>query len=336
MSETLQPAGAETPRRMNGLVLMLAALATPAPPAIAQQTYPTKSIRFIIPYPPGGGTDIFARTLGAKLGEAFGQPLVMEQRPGAGGVIGAEAAAKAPPDGYTLLIGQASNLAINQHLMGRLPYDPIRDFTPVSLIAGSPNLLVVHPSLPARNVKELVALARARPGAINYASAGNGSPGHLASEYFKKVASIDVVHVPYKGANPALMDVLAGNVSFYFTSPVAAQPLVKAGRLRQIAVTSGTRFPPLPDVPTIAEAGYRDIDMTSWWGLLVPAGVPKDIVSRLHSETVKALDTAEMKQRLASQGAVVLTNTPEQFAAYLRSEIDKWGRIVKASGARLD
>ena len=300
------------------------------------QSYPVKPIRMIIPYPPGGGTDFFARTLGAKLSESLGQPLVMEQRPGAGGVIGAEVASKAAPDGYTLVIGQASNFAINQHLMGKLPYDPIRDFSPISLIGGSPNLLVVHPSLPVRAVKDLVALARAKPGAINYASAGNGSPGHLAAEYFKRIAKIDLVHVPYKGANPALMDVLAGNASLYFTSPVSAQALVQAGRLRQIAVTSAKRFPPLPDVPSIAESGYPEIDITSWWGLLAPAGVSRDIITRLNSETVKAMNTAEMKDRLASQGAAVMTNTPEQFAAFIKSEIGKWGQIVKASGARLD
>ena len=300
------------------------------------QSYPVKPIRMIIPYPPGGGTDFFARTLGAKLSESFGQPLVMEQRPGAGGVIGAEVAAKAAPDGYTVWIGQASNLAINQHLMGKLPYDPVREFSPVSLIGGSPNLLVVHPSLPVRAIRDLVALARAKPGAINYPSAGNGSPGHLAAEYFKRIAKIDLVHVPYKGASPALMDVLAGNASLYFTSPVSAQALVKAGRLRQIAVTSASRFPPLPDVPTIAESGYPEIDITSWWGLLTPAGVSRDIVTRLHSETVKAMNTSEMKDRLASQGAAVMTNTPEQFAAFIKSEIGKWGQIVKASGARLD
>ncbi|HYC48047.1 MAG TPA: tripartite tricarboxylate transporter substrate binding protein [Burkholderiales bacterium] len=300
------------------------------------QSYPVKPVRMIIPYPPGGGTDFFARVLGARLAETLGQQLVMENRPGAAGVIGADAAAKAAPDGYTIWIGQASNLAINQHLMAKLPYDPLRDFAPVTLIGGSPNLLVVHPSLPVKSVKDLVALARAKPGAINYASAGNGSPGHLAAEYFKRTAKIDMVHVPYKGANPALVAVLSGDAAFYFTSPVSAAPLVKAGRLRQIAVTSGKRFPPLPEVPTIAEAGYTDIDITSWWGLLTPAGVSREIIARLNTETVKAMNAPEMKERLASQGAVVMTNTPAEFAAFLKSEIGKWGRIVKASGARLD
>ena len=304
-------------------------------PVIAQ-SYPSKPIRLIVPYPPGGGTDIFARTLGSKLTATLGQQLVIEQRPGAGGVIGAEAAAKAAPDGYTLLIGQASNLAINQSLMGKLPYDSVKDFSPITLIAVSPSLLVVHPSLPVHTVKDLVALAKMKPGSINYASAGNGSPGHLAAEYFKKVAKIDIVHIPYKGAVPAMTDVIAGQTSLYFTSPIAAQPYVRSGRLRQIAVTSAQRFPPLPDVPALAEAGYPQYDMTSWWGLLAPAGVSRDIIARLHADTVKVLNTAEMKERLAGQGAMVVTNTPEQFAAYIKSEIANWSRIVRESGARLE
>jgi len=300
------------------------------------QGYPSKPVRLIVPYPPGGGTDIFARLVGAKLSDALGQPFVIEQRPGAAGVIGADAAAKSVPDGYTIVIGQASNLAINASLMKKLPYDPVRDFAPITRVAMSPNLLVVHPSLPVRSVKDLVALAKARPGAINYASAGNGSPGHLAAEYFRKIAKIDVVHIPYKGATPAMLDVIAGHVSYYFTSPVSAQPYVAAGRLRQVAVTSAKRFPPLPDVPAIAEAGYKDIDMVAWWGLLAPAGTPADIVNRLHGAAVKALNAPEFKDRLASQGAMVYTDTPAEFAAYIKSEIANWGKVVAASGASLD
>ena len=300
------------------------------------QSYPVKPIRLIVPYPPGGATDIFGRILGARLGELLRQQVVPEQRAGAAGVLGAEAAARAAPDGYTLVVGQASNLAINQHLMSKLPYDPVKDFAPITLIATSPNLLVVHPSLPARSVNDLVALAKARPGSINYASAGNGSPGHLAAEYFKKLAKVDIVHIPYKGATPALTDVIAGQASLYFTSPIAAQPYVQSGRLRQLAVTSAQRFPPLPDVPTVAESGLRDYEIVSWWGLLAPAGVPREIIARVHAEAVKALNTAEMKERLAGQSAMVVTNTPEQFAAYIKSEIANWGRIVAVSGARMD
>lgn len=302
----------------------------------AAQPYPTKPVRLLVPYPPGGATDIFARLVGAKLGESLGQSFVIEQRPGAAGVIGAEAAAKAAPDGYTVFIGQASNLAINQHLMKKLPYDPVKDFSPITRIASSPNLLVVHPSMPVRSIGDLVALAKARPGTINYASAGNGSPGHLAAEYFRKMAQIDIVHIPYKGATPAILDVIAGQASFYFTSPIAAQPHVRAGRLRQIAVTSAKRFPPLPQVPSIAEAGYKDIDIVSWWGLLAPAGVPPDIIGRLHAATVKVLESPEMRDRLASQGAIAVPESPADFAAYIKAEIANWGKIVSASGARLD
>ena len=319
--------------------LLRAAVAAGCAGAVAvagAQGYPSKPVRLIVPYPPGGGTDIFARLVGAKLSEALGQPFVIEQRPGAAGVIGADAAAKSAPDGYTIVIGQASNLAINASLMKKLPYDPVRDFAPITRVAMSPNLLVVHPSLPVRSVKDLVALAKARPGAINYASAGNGSPGHLAAEYFRKIARIDVVHIPYKGATPAMLDVIAGHVSYYFTSPVSAQPYVAAGRLRQVAVTSAKRFPPLPDVPAIAEAGYKDIDMVAWWGLLAPAGTPPDIINRLHGTAVKALNAPDLKERLASQGAMVYTDTPAEFSAYIKSEIANWGKVVAASGASLD
>jgi tripartite-type tricarboxylate transporter receptor subunit TctC len=318
------------------LKFALAAFALLSAGQALAQTYPARPVRMIVPYPPGGGTDIFARIVGAKLGEALGQQMVIEQRPGAAGVLGADAAAKAAPDGYTVLIGQASNLAINQHLMKKLPYDPVKDFAPVTLIASSPNLLVVHPSLPVRSIKDLVALAKTRPGAINYASSGNGSPGHLAAEYFKTLAKVDIVHIPYKGATPALIDVVAGQASLYFTSPVAAQPYVQSGRLRQIAVTSAKRFAPLPDVPAVAESGYKDVDISSWWGLLVPAATPRQIVTRLHAETVKVLAQPEMKDRLTGQGAGVVTSTPEEFAAHIKTEIANWGRIVAASGARVD
>ena len=318
--------------RLTGFVV----LACIAAHGFAQE-YPAKPIRMIVPYPPGGGTDFFARTLGARLSETLGQTIVMENRAGAAGVLGADAAAKASPDGYTLFIGQASNLAINPHLVAKLPYDPVRDFSPVTLVAGSPSLLVVHPSLPVYSVKDLVALARARPGAVNYASAGSGSPGHISTEYFKRVAGVDLLHVPYRGASPALVAVLTGEASLYFTSPVAAQPLVKAGRLRQVAATSARRFAPLPQVPTIAEAGYRGIDIVSWWGLLGPAGMPREIVARLHGETVKAMNAPETRDRLSAQGASVMTNrSPEEFGSFIRSEIEKWGRMVKASGAKLD
>ena len=305
-------------------------------PLARAQPYPQKPVRIIVPYPPGGATDIFARLLAAKFTESMGQQFIAEQRPGAAGVIGAELAARAAPDGYTLWIGQASNLAINQHLMKKLPYDPLKDFTPITMVATSPNLLVVHPSLPVRSIKDLITLAKSKPGSINYASSGNGSPGHLAAEYFKTVAKVDMVHIPYKGAAPALLDVIAGQAQLYFTSPVSAQPYVQSGRVRQIAVTSAKRFPPLPDVPAVAESGFPGFDISSWWGLLGPAGLPREIVSRLNTETVKAIDSGDTKERLAGQGVMVVTSTPEQFAAHIRSEIANWSRIVAASGARIE
>jgi tripartite-type tricarboxylate transporter receptor subunit TctC len=300
------------------------------------QQYPQKPVRMIVPFPPGGATDVFARLLAAKLTESMGQQFIVEQRPGASGVIGAELAARAAPDGYTLWVGQASNLAINQHLMKKLPYDPVKDFTPIALMTTSPNLLVVHPSLPVRTIKDLVTLAKSKPGAINYASSGSGSPGHLAAAYFNTVAKIDMVHIPYKGAAPALLDVIAGQAQLYFTAPVSAQPYALSGRVRQIAVTSAKRFALLPDVPSVAEAGFPGFDIASWWGLLGPAALPKDIVARLNAETIKGIDGGDTKDRLAGQGVMVATNTPEQFAAYIRSEIANWGRIVAASGARIE
>lgn len=300
------------------------------------QPYPAKPVRIIVPYTPGGATDILARLLAAKFTDSMGQQFIAENRPGAAGLVGAELAARAAPDGQTLWVGQASNLAINQHLMKKIPYDPLTAFTPITLVATSPNLLVVHPSLPVRSIKDLIALAKAKPGVINYTSSGSGSPGHLAAEYLKKLAALDMVHIPQKGAAPALLDVIAGHADLYFTAPISAQPLVKTGRIRQIAVTSAKRFPPLADVPTVAEAGFPAFDIAGWWGLLAPAALPRDILARLHTETLKAVEQRDTRDKLAAQSIVVITNTPEQFAAYIRSEIANWSRIVAASGARIE
>ncbi|HWP86998.1 MAG TPA: tripartite tricarboxylate transporter substrate binding protein [Burkholderiales bacterium] len=298
------------------------------------QNYPVKPIRLVSPYPPGGANDILARIVGQKLGESLGQQIVIENRGGATGNIGAEYVAKAAPDGYTILMGQASNLTINVSLMSKMPYDPVKDLAPVTLVATTPNLLVVHPSLPVRTVKDLVALAKAKPGSVNYASSGSGSAGHLAGELFKRVAHIDMVHIPYKGAAPALTDVVAGQAQIYFTSPVSATPFVKGGRLRMVAVTSLKRSPSLPDIPTVAESGYPDFDVVSWWGILTPAGVPKDIITKLHTEIVKVLTLPEIKAKFADQGADVANDTPEHFAAYIKSEIAKWAKLIKELGVK--
>jgi tripartite-type tricarboxylate transporter receptor subunit TctC len=300
------------------------------------QTYPAKPIRLIIPFPPGGATDALGRTVVQKLGESLRQQVIADNRPGASGILGMELAAKAPADGYTLVVGQASNLAINLALMGKLPYDPVAAFSPITLIATTPNVLVVHPSLPVRSIKDLVALAKAKPGKINYASSGIGSPGHLVTERFKIAAKIDMVHIPYKGAGPALTDVVAGHADIYFTSPISAQPFVKSGRLRVVAVASAKRSASMPDVPTVAEAGYPEVDSTSWWGLLAPAGVPKDIIDRLNAETLKLLNQTDVKQRLMSEGADPAPTTPEQFALFIKNEIVKWASLVKLTGVKLE
>jgi tripartite-type tricarboxylate transporter receptor subunit TctC len=326
---------------MNGIVYIagaaLAGMVAVAGNTALAQAYPVKPIRMIVPFPPGGTTDLLARTLGPRLSESLGEQVVVENRAGATGNIGADVAAKSAPDGYTLLIGQASNIAINITLMGRLlPYDPVRDFTPVTLLASTPNVLVVHPSLPVHSVRDLIALAKAKPGAINYATSGNGSPGHFCAELLKKLAGIDMVHIPYKGAGPALIDVVGGHASLYFTSMPSAQPFVPSGRLRVIAQTSARRSPSMPDLPTVAEAGFSGYDITSWWGVLTPAGVPKDIASRLHTEIVRILNTAEVKERLAGMGTDVVSNTPEQFAAYIKAEISKWAKMIKDTGIKLE
>jgi tripartite-type tricarboxylate transporter receptor subunit TctC len=231
-------------------------------------------------------------------------------------------------------MGQASNLTINISLMSKMPYDPVKDLAPVTLVATTPNLLVVHPSLPVRTVKDLVALAKAKPGSVNYASSGSGSAGHLAGELFKRVAHIDMVHIPYKGAAPALTDVVAGQAQLYFTSPISAQPFVKGGRLRMVAVTSLARSPAMPDIPTVAESGYADFDVVSWWGILTPAGASKEIIAKLHTEIVKVLAMAETRAKFADQGADVASNTPEQFAAYIKSEITKWAKLIRELGVK--
>ena len=319
--------------RSKIILAVVAAFLIPAGGAAAQ-SYPANPVRLVSPYPPGGANDILARIIGQKLGEDLGQQIVVENRGGATGNIGAELVAKAPPDGYTLLMGQASNLSINISLMGKLPFDPIKDFAPITLVATTPNLLVVHPSLPVKTVKDLVALAKAKPGSLNYASSGSGSAGHLAAELFKQVAHVNIVHIPYKGAAPALTDVVAGQAQLYFTSPISAQPFVRGGRLRMVAVTSLKRSPSMPDIPTVAESGYPDFDVVSWWGILAPAGVPREIISKLHMQIVKILAMPDVKAKLAEQGADAASNTPEQFAAYIKSEITKWGRLIKELGVK--
>jgi tripartite-type tricarboxylate transporter receptor subunit TctC len=302
----------------------------------AQPQYPVKAIRYVVPFPAGGPLDIVARAIGQELGKSWGQPVIIDNRPGAGGNIGADLVAKSPPDGYTILMGAVSTHAINVTLYAKLPYDPVRDFAPVTLITSVPNVLVLHPSVPAKNVAELIALAKARPGQLNFASGSTGSAGHLAGELFKTMASVDMVHIPYKGAAPAVVDLLAGHVSLMFDNMSSALPNIKAARVRALAVTTLKRSPLLPQLPTISEAGLKGFDISTWFGIFAPAGTPPDIVARLNAETVRVLNTPEMKERLLLLGAEPVGNKPDELAAFVRLEIQKYAKVIKASGAKAD
>jgi tripartite-type tricarboxylate transporter receptor subunit TctC len=304
--------------------------------AVAQANYPAKAIRYIVPFPAGGPLDIVARAIGQELTKSWGQPVIVDNRPGAGGNIGADIVAKAPPDGYTILMGAVSTHAINVTLYRKLPYDPIKDFAPVTLITSVPNVLVVHPSLPVRNVKDLIALAKARPGQLNFASGSTGSAGHLAGELFDSMAGVQMTHIPYKGAAPAVIDLIAGHVSLMFDNLSSALPNIKAARVRAIAVTTLKRSPLLPDVVTISESGLRGFDVSTWFGIFAPARTPPDIVAKLNGEIVRVLHTRDMRERLALLGAEPIGNQPDEFAAFIKTEIPKYAQVIKASGAKAD
>ena len=301
------------------------------------QQYPTKPIRMVIGFAPGGGTDIVGRILSQKLAEALGQPVMPDNRGGAAGQIGTDVVAKAPSDGYTVLMGHIAALSILPSLVQKLPYDPVKDFAPVSLVAIGPNLLVVHPSLPVKTVKDLIALAKARPGQLQFASPGAGSVQHLAGELFKLNAKVDMLHVPYKGSGQSIVDLVAGHVHLNFDSVPPVLPHVKSGRLRAIAVTSEKRYALLPEIPTVSESGLPGFDMSTWWGLLMPSnGNSKQVVARLHAETVKILRMPDVKERMAAVGAETVGNSPEEFAAFIRAERTKYAKIVKDANIKLD
>jgi len=300
------------------------------------QSYPSKPVRLIVPFPPGGSTDTLARLLGSKLGETWKQQFMIDNRPGASGVIGTELGAKAPPDGYTLLMGSGGPLTILPGLMTKLPYDPIKDFAPITVMAAVPNLIATHPSVPVKNVKELIALARSRPDQLGFSSNGAGTPGHLAGELLKTMASVRMTHVPYKGAAGATMAVLTGDVALTITTTTAILPLAKAGRLRIIAATTLQRLPQLPDVPTVAESDLPRYEAISWFGLVAPAAVPADIVRRITVDTIAAINTPEMRSHIASHGATPVANTPEQMRQQIRDDYEKWVKIIKASGAKAE
>lgn len=300
------------------------------------QTYPAKPIRLVTPYAPGGTADILSRVVGRKLSEAWSQQVVIDNRPGASGMLGADIAAKAPPDGYTILMAYVAEIAITQSLFRSMTYDPVKDLAPVTLAAVTPMIFVVHPSLPARNVSELVALAKSRPGQLPYASAGNGSPAHLAFELLQRSARIEITHIPYKGAAPALTDLLGGHVVMFFSGMPPAMPHVKAGKLRAIAVSTAKRSPAAPEVPTVAESGVRDFDISTWFGVFAPAATSKDIIGKLNAEISRALTLPDVRERLAREGAETAPNSPEQFGKFIQSEIAKFARIIRESGARAD
>jgi len=305
-----------------------------AQPVLAQ-TYPSKSIRVIIAQAPGSTTDVVARVVGNKMAEGLGQQLVVDARPGAGGTLGTELAARAPADGYTLFMANNSTHGSNPALYAKLSYDAVKDFTPIIYVVSTPYVLSVHPSLPAKNLKELIALAKARPGQINYASAGNGSTHHLSGELLKSMAGIDIVHIPYKGTTPAISALISGEVSIMFATVTGIQPQIKAGRTRGIAVTTPKRSAMLPELPTMGEtlAGF---EMLSWFGLLAPAGTPPAIISRLNAETAKVLANPEVKALLAAQGCEVVSGTPEQFGDYIKSEITKFTKLARATGIKAE
>lgn len=299
------------------------------------QAYPSKAVRMIVPFPPGGGTDYTARLIGQKLSELWGQPVVVENRPGASTIIGSDLVAKAPPDGYTLIMG-STNHTINPSLIAKLPYDTIRDFAPITVCVTSSYVLVVHPSLPVKSVKELIALAKKRPGEINYSSSGSSGPQHLAGELFKMMAKVDITHIPYKGGGPAATALVGGHVQMQFSTPVSALPHLKAGRLRPLAVTGLKRSDAFPELPTISEAALPGYEAVTWWGLLAPAHTPREIVNKVHGDVVKVLQSPDTKEKLARQGVSPAGTTPEQFAEMIQRDIVKLGKVVKAANVKLD
>jgi len=303
--------------------------------AAAAQGYPNRALRIVVPFPPGGTSDILARTIGARLSESFGQPVVIDNRPGAGGNIAAEHVAKSTPDGYTLIMG-TSSLAIGQSLYRKLNYDLVRDFAPITQAVNYANLLVVHPSTGFSSMNDLLAAAKAKPGALSYGTAGNGTPPHMTGELFKSYTGVDLQHIPYKGGAPAIADLIAGQIPVMFDNVPPLLPHVRSGRIKALAVTSLGRVAVLPDVPSLHELGLKEFDAVGWNGLLAPAATPREIVSRVHAEVVRILRLPDVRESLTAQGADIVANTPEQFAAWIRVEVKKWAEVIRVSGAKVD
>ena len=321
---------------LRACFILLAALAVANVHAQAPAaSYPVKQIRVIVPFPAGGPTDAIARAIGQKLSETWGQPVIVDNRPGAGGNIGTELAAKSPADGYTLFIGTVAN-AINQSLFAKLPFDFVRDFAPVTQNYVTGLILAVHPSLPAHSVKELIALAKAHPGQLSYSSSGVGGTPHLAGELFNSMAGVKMVHVPYKGSAPAMADLLGGHIQLTFDNMLTVLPQVKAGKLRGLAVTMTTRSPLAPELPTVAEAGLKGFEVKSWNGVVVPTGTPKEIIARLNGEIVRILRQPDLREKFLVQGVELVPTTPEEFGAFIKQDIAKWAKVIQLSGARAE
>ena len=316
-------------------VVIVSVVIAAMPPLATAQAYPAKPIRWISPWPAGGANDIFSRAIGQRIGESLGQQVLVDNRPGAAGTIGSDIAAKAPADGYTLVMGSSPTHAIAPALYPALPYDPLRDFSAVTLVGSVPNVLVLHPSVPAKTVKEFIAVAKARPGKLNFASTGNGTSQHLSAELFKFMAGLDMVHIPYKGTAPALTELVAGQVDLAFENMPALIPHIQAGRLRALAVTTTKRSAVMPELPTIAEAALPGYDASVWFGVFAPVGTPRPVIDRLHGEILKALQTQDLKSRMIAMGTDVSGMGPDDFSAYVRKEIPKWANLVKAAGVKV-
>ena len=315
--------------------MLASTLLVSAPPA-RTASFPDKPVRFVVPFTPGGSADIFARAIGQKLAEAWNQQVVIDNRGGSAGIIGSEIVAKSPPDGYTLMLGITANVAINPGLFPKLAYDPARDFAPVTLIAAAPYVMLVTPSLPVRSVPEFIALAKARPRQLNYASTGSGSAGHLTAALFASMANVELTHVPYKNIGSILVDMFAGRIELMFVGLVSAQPHIKAQKLRAIAITGARRSPLMPELPTVAESGVKGFEVTGWYGVFVPAKTPAALVNRLNADIVRAMKQPDVNARFAAEGADLVGNTPAQFASFVKDEIERWSRVVKLAGARPD
>jgi tripartite-type tricarboxylate transporter receptor subunit TctC len=320
------------------VVTLAGALASAfAAPFARAQTYPAKAVRMIVPLSPGGAVDVAGRLVARSLSERWGTQVVVENRPGAGGTVGTAVAARSAPDGYTLLMGSSTLMSVNPHLYPKLTYDTVRDFTPVALVASTPLLLVVHPSVPVRNLKQFVTFAKGQPGALNYSSSGNGSTGHLAGEMFRRATGTNIVHVPHSGSAPALVSLMSGETQMMFPAISAALSQARSGRLRALAVTSQRRVDAAPELPTVAEAGVPGFDVEIWSGVFMPAQVPRELVARVHGDLMDLLKQPALRKAFVEQGASVVTrDTPEQFASYVKTEWAKWGRAVKESGAQID